>query len=142
MQALVACLLILLAASAAAAGESIVCGEGSACSDPLRPSSPSGNTVDISGSSLSFSAVYGGYSDASGTEVSGNAVVFNAGSVTDLYGGRSSVNGTASSNTVVLNAQNAGTVYGGYSQSGGAVGNHVVINGSNKAVNIYGGRSQ
>ncbi len=142
VQAFVACLLVLLAASAADAGENIICAEGSFCPDPLLPSAPSGNTVDISGSSLSFAAVYGGYSDISGAEVSGNEVHFNAGSVSDLYGGKSAVNGTASSNTVILNALNAGTVYGGYSQSGSAIGNHVVINGSNKAVNIYGGRSQ
>lgn len=142
MKAPLAFLLILLVVTTAAAGESITCAEGDACPDPLRPLLPSGNTVDISGSALSFTAVYGGYSDVSGTEVSGNTVYFNAGSVSDLYGGRSTVNGTVSSNTIILNAQNAGTVYGGHSQSGSAIGNHVVINGSNKAVNIYGGRSQ
>ncbi len=102
----------------------------------------SGNTVKITGGTVTWS-VYGGYSESNSGKVSGNTVKITGGEVTGyVYGGQSE-NGPVTDNTVTITGGEVNKyVYGGQSENGPVTDNTVTITGSEVNRYVYGGQSE
>ncbi len=113
---------------------------GSVPSSLFPGSSPSGNTVTITGGSIGGEA-YGGVVNGPG-DVSGNTVtVTGSPTIGALYGGRSA-GGLVGGNTVIFNSGTVNSsIIGGRSTSGGATGNSVTVNDGNILTVVRGGQS-
>lgn len=120
-------------------------------------SSPSGNTVTVSGGSI-VNSVFGGFSD--GADVTNNKVSMSGGSIggtevaSGIVFGGISYSGNAVGNSVTVSGCSiggtgdaSGIVFGGISYSGNAEGNSVTVSGGNiggagdYSGRIYGGFS-
>ncbi|SBW02892.1 exported hypothetical protein [uncultured delta proteobacterium] len=109
-------------------------------SDSLFPpaSSPSGNTVTITGGSIAeaySSQVLSG-------DVSGNALTITGGVVNGSIWGAATHNGTAFNNTVTMSGGSVvSDVHGAYSQGGDATNNRTVITGGRVGRIAYGAQA-
>lgn len=101
-----------------------------------------GNSVIISGGTVSGGEIYGGYSLAGTNSTANNNIVsISGGTVTgSVFGG--SANVEANENRVIISGSNiTGDVYGGRSSNVTANDNRVIISGSTITGDVYGGSS-
>ena len=108
--------------------------------NPFLDTDVIGNSVVINGGSVA-GIVAGGYTTNS-KDVSGNSVVISGGSVGQhVYGGYTTGSGNAVGNSVVISGGKMLDIYGGWSENGSATGNTVTLSGTPdlSRSRIYGG---